>query len=79
MALTKFKLGQRVIITVSPEGCADFKGSIGTVTRVSSYYRVLFDIPLHGYTDALCEEHELSLYEPTDIMEYLKDKLLGAA
>ena len=77
MALTKFHIGQRVrIIKVPNKECDIFKNAIGTIIVIQFYYEVRFDSPIDGVNSICCEEDEMCEHMPTDIMDYLKHKLL---
>lgn len=69
-------MGQRVRVTTGSNSHPSFKDCVGTIVEILIYYRVKLDVPINEYTVILCEENELCEYEPTDIMEYLKDRLL---
>ena len=66
-----FYVGQRVSINYT-----EFRGIKGVILSKELYYRVKFDHATHGYENALFEEDELELWEPENIMDYLKHKLL---
>lgn len=87
MTLLKFYIGQRVKVKHNVKYARGiFNNYVGTITALDEIspdypYRVTFDCSALNdrsvcSNNAVFKGNELSKYIPTDIMEYLKDRLL---